>query len=411
MKQQTKYALFLIRNLAGISEIRDASSSELKKLAQARNIDITGMSVKQMEQALAESIWNEEHPGEEMPEQVDPMLIHDLTSTGKENISANYHSDEWYAQRKINGMRFILIINPDGSTHMTSRSKSVKTFRFNELDGRVLGLLNIKSPFSGRVVLDGEIIMPKAEIKLPSGVETKSTLQSTVALMHMNVDQALELQREYGSLVFNVFDIIKLDGESTEKLPYEERAELVYTTVETLIKENPNIALEAVPVVKDYKDAWELFEEFVGRGEEGIILKNRKAPYEQGRRTKGQFKVKAFVTVDAFITGFVKSSEDKGHADLIGGFKFSSYVDGELREIAAVSNIDLETRTQATTLVDGKPELNPEWLNKCAELIGQDWNKKSLRLNSARINEWRDDKNPEDCTVRKEDMRFNTAVE
>jgi len=288
-------------NVKKAHQVKDASSSDLKKLMESYGLDSSGLSVDQMQTALGEYLWNQQHPGEEMPEQVAPMLIHDLTAEGKDYISKNFTSKEWWAQRKINGMRFILQINPDGSTHMTSRSRSVQTFRYSKLDGRVLSLRDMKSPFDGKVVLDGEIIMPKAEIVLPSGVETKSTLQSTVALMHLNITESLQMQRKYGSLRYCVFDILKLNGESTEKLPYSERSELVVTTVQALKQENPGVELEAVPVIKDYNDAWELFEEYVDRGEEGIVLKKITAPYEQGKRTRNQLKVKAFVTVDTFI--------------------------------------------------------------------------------------------------------------
>lgn len=393
------------------SKVSDASSSQLKNLMSQYGLDSAGKSVAQMEDELGKYLWEQDYPGKEMPEQIAPMLIHEVTSKGKDYVSKNFKSDEWWINRKINGMRFILQINPDGSTTMTSRSRSVKTFRYNELNGMVLGLNDIKSPFSGKVILDGEIIAPTAEIDLPSGEHTTSTLQSTVALLHLNKAQSLELQEEYGSLVYHVFDILKLDEESTESLPYEERSELVATTVAKLEEANPGIPLVTVPVIKDYDDAWETFEEFVKNGEEGIILKNRKAPYEQGKRTKNQLKVKAFQTVDAFVTGVVPSSKDKGLADYIGGFKFSTYVDGKLREVAAVSNIDFATRKAATITNEyGEPDLNPEYINKVAELLGQDWNKKSLRLNSARINEWRDDKDPEDCSVSTSEMKFNTSV-
>lgn len=219
-------------NVKKAHQVKDASSSDLKKLMESYGLDSSGLSVDQMQTALGEYLWNQQHPGEEMPEQVAPMLIHDLTAEGKDYISKNFTSKEWWAQRKINGMRFILQINPDGSTHMTSRSRSVQTFRYSKLDGRVLSLRDMKSPFDGKVVLDGEIIMPKAEIVLPSGVETKSTLQSTVALMHLNITESLQMQRKYGSLRYCVFDILKLNGESTEKLPYSERSELVVTTVQ-----------------------------------------------------------------------------------------------------------------------------------------------------------------------------------
>ena len=124
-------------------------------------------------------------------------------------------------------MRFILQIFPDGRTTMTSRAKSVKTFRFSELDGKVLGLLDVKSPFeTGVTILDGEILCPLSEIELPSGVKTTTTLQSTVALMHMNTPQSLKMQEKYGSLVFNCFDILKLDGDETKDLTLRRKSSL-----------------------------------------------------------------------------------------------------------------------------------------------------------------------------------------
>lgn len=347
-----------------------------------------------------------------MPPQIDPMLIHDITAEGKDWVDKNITKDKYILQHKINGMRFILVIDPDGTTHMSSRSKSVKTFRFSELDDRVLGLKNIKSPFEGRVILDGEIIMPVAEIDLPSGVHTTSTLQSTVSLMHLNVKQSLELQEKYGSLQYKVFDILMINGQNVELLPYEERAELVVTVVNSLKRTNPNISMEAEPVISDYESAWDLFEEYTkNQGGEGLVLKERNAPYEQGKRVRTQLKLKAFQTVDGFITGFVPSTKGKGNDKYIGGFIFSAYVDGKRREIAAVANIDNKTRIDATVYDEqGEPTLNPIYLNKCAALLGQDWNQKTLRLNSARIEEWRDDKTPEECQVSTSEMKFNTSI-
>ena len=66
--------------------INDATSAELKKLAEERGLVTEGLSVAGIEYELAKSLWEEEHPGEPMPEQVSPMLIHDLTSQGKDYV-------------------------------------------------------------------------------------------------------------------------------------------------------------------------------------------------------------------------------------------------------------------------------------------------------------------------------------
>lgn len=365
-------------------------------------------STDTIKQMIAEYLWEEEHPGEEMPPQIAPQLINDITAEGKEYVDKTFTKDKWYLQNKINGMRFILVLNPDGSTHMTSRDRSVKTFRYSELDDRVLGLQNLKSPFEKRTILDGEIICENPSVTLPSGITTTSTLQSTVALMHMKPEQSIKVQQEIGSLTYKVFDILELNGENVEKLPYEERAELTATACQKINEINPNSAIDPLPVIKDYESAWDLFQEYVNNGGEGMILKSRTAPYEQGKRTKGQWKLKGFVGIDAYVTGFTPSSDDKQFADLIGGLVFSTNYKGKEVEIAAISNIPLDVRKAATAHDEnGNVILNPAWYGKVAEIVGQNFKEGSFRLGSARINEWRDDKKPEDCELLESQIKYD----
>lgn len=357
---------------------------------------------------IAEMLWANEHPGEEMPPQISPMLLKDITAEGKDYVDKTFKKEEWVLQSKLNGQRLILVIEPSGKTHMTSRDRSAKTFRFSELDDHVLGLVNLKSPFKGRTILDGEIIAPYAEVTLPSGVKTTSTLQSTVALMHMNSKDSLEFQKQHGSLRFKVFDIIMLDGKSTEDEIYDVRKELTVTACKAIQEANPDCAIDIVPTIEDYESAWDEFEKYVGEGGEGLILKSRKGKYEQGKRTKGQWKLKGRMTIDAFVTGSVPASDDKQFKDYIGGLVFSTYYKGKEIEIASVSNIDFETRKAATAYdKDGNPKLNPSWFHRCAELVGQNLKEGSFRLGSARINEWRDDKKPEDCELQEEMVRYD----
>lgn len=357
---------------------------------------------------IAKVLWDRQHPGEEMPPQISPMLIKDITGEGKEYVDREFTKDKYVLQQKINGQRFILTLNPDGSTHMTSRDRSVKTFRYSELDDHVLGLLNLKSPFKGRVILDGEILCDNPEVTLPSGVKTTSTLQSTVALMHMNSKDSLKFQEKYGSLRYKVFDIIMLDGKSVEDEPYDVRKELTVTTCEKIKELNPHCSIDILPTIEDYESAWDEFEKYVSEGGEGLIVKSRTGKYEQGKRTKGQWKLKGRLTIDAFITGFVPASEDKSLKAYIGGFTFSTNYHGKIVEIAAVSNIDMQTRKEATSYDKyGKPTLNPKWLGRCAELVCQNLKRGSFRAGSARISEWRDDKQPSDCELQDEMIRFD----
>lgn len=310
---------------------------------------------------------------------------------------------------KINGQRLILCLNPDGTTNMTSRARSVKTFRYSELDNHVLGLQNLKSPFKGRTILDGEIICDNPNIKLPSGVETTSTLQSTVALMHMNSEDSLKFQKDNGfSLRYKVFDILMLDGEDVQKEPYSTRKDLVYTACTKIKELNPDCSIDILPVIDDYESAWDEFEKYVSEGGEGLILKKKDAPYEQGKRTRNQWKLKGRLTIDAYVTGYVPASEDKSLKDFIGGLVFSTHYHGKEIEIAAVSNLTMYDRKRFTDYdSDGNPVLKKSMLGTCAELCGQNFKEGSLRLGSARIENWRDDKNPEDCVLQDEMIRYD----
>lgn len=358
---------------------------------------------------IAKVIWNQEHPNEEMPPQISPMLIKDITAEGKDYVDKHFTKDKWSLQQKINGQRLILCLNPDGTTNMTSRARSVKTFRYSELDNHVLGLQNLKSPFKGRTILDGEIICDNPNIKLPSGVETTSTLQSTVALMHMNSEDSLKFQKDNGfSLRYKVFDILMLDGEDVQKEPYSTRKDLVYTACTKIKELNPDCSIDILPVIDDYESAWDEFEKYVSEGGEGLILKKKDAPYEQGKRTRNQWKLKGRLTIDAYVTGYVSASEDKSLKDFIGGLVFSTHYHGKEIEIAAVSNLTMYDRKRFTDYdSDGNPVLKKSMLGTCAELCGQNFKEGSLRLGSARIENWRDDKNPEDCVLQDEMIRYD----
>lgn len=400
---------------AKVIEKRVATSIEVPKITNANDLykfaSSLGVEYKrsngkpkgtdEIKSLIAKVLWDKEFPGVKMPPQIAPMLINDITAKGKDYIDRTFKDGDYILQQKINGQRFILVIEPNGTTHMTSRDRSVKTFRYSELDDHVLGLLNIKSPFKhGNTILDGEIIYPDSNIKLPSGVMTTSTLQSTVALMHMNSKDSLEFQRKHKSLRYKVFDIIEIDGINVEDEEYDVRKVLTIKACKELIKFNPSISIDILPTIEKFESAWDEFQNYVSKGGEGLILKNRHAKYEQGKRTKGQYKLKGFIGVDCFVTGYVPSSENKQFKDLIGGLVFSTNYKGKKIEVAAISNIDMATRKAATVLDEqGKPTLNPTWLGKVAEIKAQNFKKGSLRMGSARINEWRDDKLPSDCEL------------
>lgn len=392
-----------LTKLNKLIKITDANATELREKVLGYGLDPEGKSRKQMETMISMAQFAEEHPGEEFPNQFDPMLAEDSTMADPDWIDKTYNSEDWVIQEKKNGLYSVWVLNPDGSVQMTSRSKSVKNQMFTPHHENVLGFKSLKSPFKGKTVLAGELMAPKSKVKLPSGITTESPLQAVVALIHMNTSDSLKIQEDIGSLQYHVFDILYFDGKNVQDLPYEERDELADTAIALILEENTELPLFPIETHKDYKSAYAIYKKFAEEGAEGIMMKKKKGKYKQGTRSKDIQKLKGFVTVDGYITGMVEANQEKGFKGLIGGFRISALVEGVETEIASVSNIPRDVREDATLVKDGVPTLNPKYINKVVELKGQEFGK-NKRLGSARINEWRPDKDPEDCKLTKEEI-------
>jgi hypothetical protein len=145
------------------------------------------------------------------------------------------------------------------------------------------------------------------------------------------------------------------------------------------------------------------------------VFKNKNAPYHAcTSRTIDQVKLKRTISdglnkdLDAWVSGFIPSDPNKSWSNLIGALVFSCKVrmkDGSIKDhiIGTCSGISLEFRKFATVYVNGKPSLNPELLGKVATLSGQTISARKLALTHAVIQNWRPDKNPEDCEILEEE--------
>lgn len=384
----------------------EASSSELKKKLQELGVDPGAMSVDQMEARLAVEFWKKNRGAEEMPDQFDPMLAHDATKKGPDflkNVSKRSH----FIQTKKNGMRSVFKITPT-MHQMTARARAVGDFLFTAHHEKVLGFIGVKCPFKGKTVFDGELMPPAARIDTGDTVTT-TTLQAVVALVHMETERSLALQRKIGSLHYDAFDILWFDGEDVTNKPYEERVNILAAAAKMLLEANPNLPFSVVPVIDDYDSVEAIFDAHVAGGEEGVMLKSRKGLYRQGKRSSDILKLKREFTVDGWISGATLASEDKGNANFIGGFTLSAFVDGKARRIASITGIDMKIRRDATVLVDGKPTLNPSYLNRVVQVTGQQFNRNGL-LDHARFDEWRPDKDPSQCQLQSKDMGIPTTA-
>ncbi len=121
------------------------------------------------------------------------------------------------------------------------------------------------------------------------------------------------------ALTYQVFDILWLNGHSTEELPLIQRKELLKEAlVETdVIKYCDHISEKGV----------DFFKQMRKMKLEGMIAKKANSPYVENHRTTDWLKIKFNNTEEAIICGF---TEPRGSREGFGALILGKYVDGKL---------------------------------------------------------------------------------
>lgn len=300
------------------------------------------------------------------------------------------------------GLNMVFYVSPSG-TRATSRSRSVKNFQFGNFIDHLPAFQNIKCPWQNETIFNGEIqFKPGVQIKKET---PKTSLQAIMSLLHTDVETATRVQQEHGSAFYEVFDIIKFNGEDVSQMPFEQRYDIYNLAVKELQEANPNLPISGIETWDDYDDIWDIIQTAKERKYEGVLIKLRNSLYRQGYRSHDMVKYKFSQTFDGFITGAVESDKTKSRAHLIGGFIISAYVGGTPKVVASISGIPVKTLEEATVQDEfGNPQLNPSFLNRCLAFTGQQWSKNGL-MEHARLAEWRPDKTPQECTIDPDVMR------
>lgn len=121
------------------------------------------------------------------------------------------------------------------------------------------------------------------------------------------------------ALVYQVFDLIWLNGHSTESLSLLERKELLK---EALIETDLINISEHIP-----EHGIALFDEIQKMNLEGMIAKKKDSLYLKNHRSEDWLKIKRADTEEAIICGF---TEPKGSRQYFGSLILGRYLDGKL---------------------------------------------------------------------------------
>lgn len=99
----------------------------------------------------------------------------------------------------------------------------------------------------------------------------------------------------------NVFDILYYEGKSLLDKPFEKRTKLI----KKIIRNNPYKLIHAKQIItSDEKKAKEFYKKALKENQEGVMMKNLKAPYKPGRRVGNMVKIKPEEKdLDLVITG------------------------------------------------------------------------------------------------------------
>lgn len=373
-----------------------------------------GLTVKQTakresktdyELALRDYYWQKENGSAPMPPQIDPMLAEQ--TKGMDEATVEMAWKNFMMQEKVNGCRGILMINPmgDGKNLMQSRRISDKNYRFTLNTDAVPHLRDLSIPdcWDG-TILDGELQSPVVSIDTEA-VVTEGILQSTIALLNCAPEKSVRIQQKFGLLTYKVFDIIQYKGMKVVDCSYLERHLMLGKFFEENASRLKSASVELLSVRRadyavDQKKAE--YERIVAAGGEGVMLKDPRGTYEQGKRVKSLLKMKKFIEIDAFVIGGEVGDPKKGQAHLIADLIFGAYNsdDGKLIEVAKCSAFTIKEKESWTeVLSSGKLHLKDSCLNRVFVIRGQEFSSRNYRLTHATPETERFDKAPEDCTL------------
>lgn len=331
----------------------------------------------------------------------------------------------YLGSRKVDGIWQMIIKDNDGNFHARSRTESVNG-GFADKASWIPDICKDLSAIPNGTVLLGELYFPNNEGS-----------RKVTSVFNCLKEKCLDRQAKNGNLHFYVFDILAWNGKSLINTPFEKRVgegNSFLVNFEACYTQDMNY-VEVAEYVRG-EELWNLYNETIAAGGEGIVITKDDCKYLCGKRTaRATLKMKRELeeTIDAFYDGHYKEATrlysgqepeswtywinsktgerrnvcmypeySRGEAwepvtksyfyNLPSAISFSILKDGRSFHIAWISSITEEVRC-------GVVENPDEWIGRVAELTAMQIERISgnFSLRHARILQWRDDKTAADC--------------
>jgi bifunctional non-homologous end joining protein LigD len=232
--------------------------------------------------------------------------------------------DEWLHEQKFDGYRILADI--DG------RKLRLLSRRFNDWTQQFPTVVDALAALRcEQAVLDGEVA-----VVLPDGRTSFQALQNAFGRRDVNI-------------VYFVFDLLELDGESLMALPLEQRKQ----RLAQLLGDKQGVVRYSDHVIGH---GGRFFELACKRGLEGIVSKRRDRPYAPGRGASW-VKTKCLLRQEFVIGGYTDPEGTRTH---IGALLVGYHERGKLVYAGKVG-----TGFSMKTLVELKRALEPHELARC----------------------------------------------
>ena len=208
--------------------------------------------------------------------------------------------DDWVYEVKWDGYRALGYVR-GGDARLVSRNGNDLTGRFPELAKAL-----VKAARSPECVVDGEVCALDEQ-----GRPSFSAMQ----------------QGKRGTpLVYEVFDVLEIDGAPVVDLPLLERRERLEALLDTRVK--------TVQVSGFFDDGEALLEAATQQGLEGVMAKRPGSRYCEGKRTRDWLKIKTHGREEFVIAGYTKGEGRR--SSRFGSLVLATYRGDELRWVGNV---------------------------------------------------------------------------
>ena len=205
---------------------------------------------------------------------------------------------EWYASRKIDGLRCLIYMGTDGELHTASRgATNYDAAMYEILSNKTL--IQIFKENSG-LIMDGECY------------------HHGMSLQQLNsVARTQKTAVDYEILQFYWYDIIDTNSTFDERWAYMNDIKDQYNLSFDPNKEftDKELRIQFVPqvLISGYDNMIKLHNDYVEEGWEGLVIRDPDKVYRPNGRTNDMIKIKVYKSEDFLVTGYelgLRGSED-----------------------------------------------------------------------------------------------------